>query len=231
MARRIAVIGLGNFGGQLATELFRQGVEVLAIDGDSATLEDMKGRVTDTLQLDATHERALAAQGLEELDAVVVSFGENFEATVLTVMHLSGLGVKRLLVRATTHRHEQILNKLGVSEVILPVSETAERVARTLTAEGPLDALVLLDDYTIAEVNAHDRDVRATLGSLKLEELGLRLVTVRRPVARRGPLAFLGGASSERVLGLVKNDFVIERGDVLVVFGSRKDVERFASDR
>jgi len=139
MARQLAVIGLGNFGSQLAVELTRRGAEVLALDERAEAVDDVRDRVTHAVRLDATDERALADQRLPDMDAVIVSFGADFETALLTVTLLKELGVARVIVRATTPRHERILRSLGVDEVVLPVAESVKRLASSLMVEGFVD--------------------------------------------------------------------------------------------
>jgi K+ transport systems, NAD-binding component len=152
MPRQFAVIGLGNFGAQLAAELTRRGAEVLAIDEREEAVDDVRDHVTHTVRLDATDELALADQRIAEMDAVVVSFGSDFEAALLTVSVLKQIGAKRVIVRATTVRHERILETLGVDEVVLPVNETVTRLAGSLMVEGLYDSFALSSDYAVGEV-------------------------------------------------------------------------------
>ena len=56
MSRQFAVIGLGNFGSQLAVELTRRGAEVLAIDEREEAVDDLRDLVTHTVRLDATDD-------------------------------------------------------------------------------------------------------------------------------------------------------------------------------
>jgi trk system potassium uptake protein len=42
--------------------------------------------------MDTTDVKALMSQNITEMDAVVLAIGENFEATVLTAVHLMDLG-------------------------------------------------------------------------------------------------------------------------------------------
>jgi len=226
MTKKFAVIGLGHFGTDLALRLAEKGAEVLAIDENLEKLDDIKDRVTHTVCLDATEERALRAQGLHEFDAVVVGIGDDFEATLLTVAMLQQIGVKRIIVRATTETHERILNHLGIKETILPAVEAADRLANSLMFERVVDSFELSSDFTIVEVAAPEALIGQSLQKLDLQkELGVSLITIKRTEKRKGTLG-LGSRTVERVLGIPTPETTIERGDVLVVFGNKKDIER-----
>jgi trk system potassium uptake protein TrkA len=226
MTRKAAVIGLGKFGTHLAIQLAARGAEVLAIDDDLERLDDIKDTVAHTVRLDSTEEKAMREQGLDEYDAVVVGMGDDFEASLLTVAVLQKLEVKRIIVRATTSVHERILNHLGIKEVILPAEEAAERLATSLMVEGALDSFALTSDYKIMEVTAPDGFIGRTLEELQLiERFGVNLVTIKR-IELRKQLMGLRERAVENVVGIPRSTTEIERGDVLVVFGKRDDIER-----
>lgn len=228
MRRQFAVIGLGNFGSQLALELARRGAEVLAIDGDAGKLDAVKDEVAHTVRLDATDKEALAEQRLAELDAVVVSFGEDFEAAVLTTILLRETGVRRIIVRAVSERHERILQMLGVNEVVLPISEAVTRLSTTLMLTGVVDSFALSREDTIAELAAPESVVERTVGEVRFrEQYGLLLVTIRR-VVKVPQLFGLLDRTEERILGVLPPEARIERGDTLIVFGPKKAIEKLA---
>ena len=123
MAEKFAVIGLGQFGSAICKKLSEKGAEVIAIDIDEDKVEDIKDRVAYAVQLDSTDLRALQSQNIGEMDAVVVSIGQNFEGMLLTTVKLMELGVKRLIARAQGETQRKILEKLGVTEILSPEEE------------------------------------------------------------------------------------------------------------
>ncbi len=226
MARKFVVLGVGNFGSHVAAALVRRGAEVLAIDRSAERLDDVKDKVTHTVALDTTDERALLSQNLSEFDAAIVSCGDDFEAALLTVGVLRQAGVRKIIVRSTTLRHARILNQVGVEDVVLPVPEAAERLASRLLIEGMVDFLPLSEDYTIAEVDAPAPVVGRKIGEVDFErDYEVKLVTIRRVEEARRLLGF-GSRSRERLLGILPPDTMIEKGDRLIVFGLRGAIAR-----
>jgi trk system potassium uptake protein TrkA len=67
------------------------------------------------VQLDATDERALRAAGIQNVDVVVISIGEDIESSLLVVMLVRELGIKTIIAKAVTPLHGRILEKLGVA--------------------------------------------------------------------------------------------------------------------
>ena len=225
MAKKFAVIGMGVFGSHLARALYQQGAEVLVMDEDMTRIDEIKHEVTHALCIDTTNEQALANAGVVEFDAVVVCMGEDFEAVVLTVATLQQLGVRRIVARARTKIHERILEHLGVSEIVLPSVEAAVRMSSSLLMESWLDSFDLSDDYTIVEMKAPERFIGQTLAVLDLRKRhDVSIITIRRHVSKK-PLrrAFRRGAST--IIGTPSPETVIERGDVLIVFGRAVNIQ------
>jgi trk system potassium uptake protein TrkA len=229
MTKKVAVIGVGNFGAHLAVTLAKQGAEVLAIDSSMDRLEDVKDKVTYTVRLDSTEEKALRDQGLTELDAVIVAIGDDFEATLLTIVALQNIGVKRIIARATTKTHERILRHLGIEEVISPAVEAAERLADSLMYRGVIDSLELSSDYSIVEVSAPEAFIGKSLGELQLREtFDVNLITIKR-IEQEPRLLGLRSRTVEKILGIPTPDMVVQRGDVLVLFATKPAISKMCN--
>lgn len=215
---KFAVIGLGFFGDLLARALAQQGHEVVAIDNHMEPVEEIKDHVSYAVRLDSTDERAMRAQGLAEMDAVVVTIGEDFESSVYTTILLQQLGVRRIITRTTSPAHTRIIQLLGVSETIFPEQETAHAIAKTLTFPGVKEYIPLGGDYMIADIPAPASAAGKTVKEANFREAyGLNLVTIRRPGK---------GNEGETVLGVPTPETVIRAGDTLLLMGREKDLKR-----
>ena len=131
---RIAVIGLGYFGREVAHALIARGHDVVAIDKELSCVEALADEVKECVRLDATSRDALEEHRVHEADACVVCMGDAFEEAELTVMALASLGLKRIIARGTTRERARILEALG-PRVISPDADAAARVAEGLTDE------------------------------------------------------------------------------------------------
>jgi trk system potassium uptake protein TrkA len=189
----------------------------LAIDSDPDKVESIRDFVTYGVTLDATSRPALESQNIAEMDAVVVSIGQNFECTMLTVVQLQSLGVKRLMARAQGETQRRILTKLGVEEILSPEEEVGKNVAERLLTPGMLMAVQLPDNYEIVEVEAPKSTVGRSLEDIGLtKKYKLSLITLLRKTN-----------GDHHILGVPEDDTVVEPNDLMVVFGTTKDVERF----
>ena len=62
--KQFAVLGLGRFGYSLATKLYEQGYDVLAIDKDEEIIKGIADLVTFAVQADSTDISTLRSLGL-----------------------------------------------------------------------------------------------------------------------------------------------------------------------
>src|SRR5215207_9534035 len=119
-ADSVVVIGLGRFGGTLAESLSKLGHEVLGIDESMKIVQDYADRLTHVVQADSTDENALRQLGVDAFHRAVVGIGTDIEASVLTVVALTELGVKQIWAKAVSAKHAKILTSVGAHHVIRP---------------------------------------------------------------------------------------------------------------
>jgi trk system potassium uptake protein TrkA len=222
---KFAVIGVGRYGATIARRLAEKGAQVFAFDPDEEKIESIKDEVAFAVTLDATDIRALRAQNIGEIDAAVVAIGENFEATVLTSVHLLDLGVKRVIARASGHHQRLILEKIGVTEILTPEDEVAYVVREKLLNPNIVSFLALPDDHEIAEIRAPKGVVGRTIDQVGFRnKYEMTLITIKRQYE----LVKNGQEQTEQhIIGVPKSDTAIQEKDTLVVFGAAKSVERF----
>ena len=152
--RRFAVIGLGRFGEHLARALAQAGDEVIAIDRDSDYVDRVRDDVTLAVRMDSTDKLALVAQGIAEVDAAIVTIGEAFESSVLTVVTLKELGVPRIIARAMTDLQGKILRKVGADEIASAEQESAMRWAHRLSLPNLSQYIELEADHSLVYIAA-----------------------------------------------------------------------------
>ncbi len=225
MINRFAVIGLGQFGMSIARTLAARGAEVLAIDLLLDKVEFVKDEVAHAIAMDTTDVKALMAQNIQDMDAVVVAIGENFEGLLLTTVLLQDLGVKRIIARAASPQQRMILEKMGVSEILSPEETVGKTVAETLLHPNMKSFLPLGDDYEIVEINTPKRIVNRTVREIGLrEKYNLNLITVKRiyEEERSGRVSEV-----EHIIGVPQGDTVLYDSDVMILLGKEQDVNKF----
>lgn len=117
----VVVIGLGRFGGAVAESLTELGHEVLGIDEDAAIVQSWADRLTHVVQADTTDGETLRRLGVQDFPRAVVAIGTDIEASVLTVLALTELGVPDIWAKALSGKHGRILERTGAHHVIYPM--------------------------------------------------------------------------------------------------------------
>jgi trk system potassium uptake protein TrkA len=222
---KYAVIGMGQFGTSIARALARRGAEVLAIDISEDNIDQIKDEVAYSVCMDSTDLRALKAQNIEDMDAVVVAIGEDFEALLLTTVQLMQLQVRRLIARAAGVQQRRILEQLGVKEILSPEDEVGKTVAEMLLHPNMKTFLPLPDDYEIVEINTPARVANKSLGELKLrEKYNLNLITIKRKYdeEKNGRIMEV-----EHIIGVPKGDTILYETDIMILLGKVQDVDKF----
>ncbi|GLO65850.1 MULTISPECIES: TrkA family potassium uptake protein [Oceanobacillus] len=213
MNKDFAVIGLGRFGGSICRELSKEGMHVLAIDSDEERINEYKNIAYHTVLADSTDEDALKQIGISNFDHVVVAIGENIQASILTAVILTDMGVNKITVKAQNDYHEKILNKIGVHQVVHPERDMGKRLAHNFISSNILDYLELSDDHSIVEVKAGEKMIGKSLIELDIRaNFGCNIVAIKKGHDINV------SPSAEQAL---------QEGDVLIVIGADKDITRF----
>lgn len=217
---RFAVIGLGQFGTAIAKNLALRGAEVLAIDNSLEKVESIKDEVSYAVALDATDKKALLSQNIQDMDAVVVAIGENFQGLLLCTFLLMELKVKRIITRAMGSDQRRILEKMGVTEILSPEDEVGGNVAEMLINPDVVMCVQLPDDYEIVEVKAPKEVCGRSLKDIGLrEKYSLNLVTILRKNAEID--------KEYHIIGVPNSSTIVEKSDIIALFGLTKNIERF----
>ncbi len=219
MRVRCAVIGLGTFGRAVALKAAQEGAEVIVIDKDKDKIESIKDEVSVAIQADATDEKALREHDIGSVDVAVVAIGETFEGLLLCTVHLLNLGVKRVIARAFNQVQRLILEKMGVSEIISPEEEAGRALAERIVHPEFRAYIPLPGEYEIVEVQAPDTFIGRSVGDIDfMRRYNITLVTIKRMDESTG---------SYMVVGCIKPTEVVKKGDMLIVMGHKKDIDRF----
>ncbi|NCP21005.1 MAG: potassium transporter TrkA [Flavobacteriales bacterium CG_4_9_14_0_2_um_filter_35_242] len=219
------IIGLGNFGASLAEKLTTQGNEVIGIDTSMNKVDALKEKISHTICMDATDEFTVSGLPLKETDIVIVAIGEDQGANVMVTALLKNFNVKRLISRAINPLHEKVLKALGVDEIVHPEEETAERWAKKLCLTGVLDSFELSDDYSIVEVNLPLKYVGKKISEIDIrKKFSLLILTTIKSTQVKN--SFGKSVNETKVQGVVSPNLILEKDDILVVYGANTDIER-----
>jgi trk system potassium uptake protein TrkA len=209
--KQFAVIGLGRFGSSVATSLYRQGYDVMAVDSDEEQIQKFADEVTHVIQADSTDENALKALGIRNFDVVVVAIGEDIQANVMTTLLLKELGVPYVVAKAKNGIHGRMLEKVGADKVVYPERDMGTRVAHNIISPNVLDYIELSPNLSLVEVTAPKELINQTLLAANLRpRFGINVVAIKR---------------GSHLNVSPRADDVIHAGDVLVVIGANEGIQ------
>lgn len=224
------IIGLGNFGASLAQKLTEQGNEVIGIDTNMSKVDAYKEKISHTICMDATDEFTVSGLPLQETDIIIVAIGEDQGSNLMTTALLKNFEVKRLISRAINPLHEKVLQAIGVDEIVHPEEETAERWAKKLCLSNVVDSFELNEDYTIIEAKVPADYVGKTVREVGFRrEFNLLVLTIIKKVEVK---SILGKTKTEnQIQGVASADNKLEQDDILVIYGSNKDLQVFLKQK
>jgi trk/ktr system potassium uptake protein len=215
--KMICVIGLGQFGSELARELAKH-CEVLAIDSREDHVEHIADHVQRALIIDARDYASLSSVVTADFNEAIVSLGSSLEASILCTLHLKRIGIKTIRAKAMNEDHAEILKAVGAKDVIFPERETAQRIAALIVNPNLLDFIPLAEDFRVMDVAPPDAFFGHTLQELNVRErFGVFAIAVKELVPEN--FVFLPGP-----------DFVVKPSDILVMIGKEDDLLRLSEE-
>ncbi len=223
---KFLIIGLGNFGASVATELTSMGHEVIAVDLDTQKVESFKDDITSTICMNCSDEHALVALPLKETDVAIVCIGEDFGSSIMATALLKKHKIKRLICRATSLMHESVLKSIGVDDIVFPEQETAIRLSRRLQLKGVVDSYQADDNHFIIK------------SYLPLAYDGLSIKEIDFGSYNLSFLSVLTAQTVENIFGekikkyyvnthKINPDTKLTKDDLLMVYGKQKDIYNF----
>ena len=225
MSRQYAIVGLNALGVAIARELTRSGAEVIAIDMDIERIERIKNDVALAIRLDATDPHVLTAHGLHQVDEVIITIGDDFEAIVLIAMEFMQLGTQRIMARAENATQQRILKAVGVSDILTPEEEVAKSVSQRLLNPGIVNLMYLAGDHRLVEIRTPERFVGKTLQDLKIRDrFHCHIVAIIRLEHKTAS----GDCESANLL-LPSPDIELGAEDSLIMFGLAKDIDQITT--
>lgn len=201
---KLCVIGIGKFGLEVATVLANNGVDVLAIDQDEAKIEHIRDKVSHAACIKIIDADSLYKIGIEDIDSVIIALPNHFTQTASLVRILKHtFETKTVIAYANDHIQADILEVLGVDQIINPEVDAAIRLADGLSAPFP-QTTRLSGNLSIVELVVPSKFVGKSLGDLQLyENYQVKSIAVKR----------------DEDLMLTTSETVLEENDIIFIAG------------
>jgi trk system potassium uptake protein TrkA len=210
------IIGLGRFGSAAAQYLAEAGQEVMVIDREEQRVREMRkytdmAFVTQDLSLENLRD-----MGVKNCSTVIICIGEKIDVNVLTAMHAINLGVPRVIAKAVSAEHGELLEKIGV-ESIFPERDMAIRLGKKLTTKKVMEYIVLNNNVEISESQVPDWLVGKSLREVNLRNrYNVNVIALER-------------GDKDEIIISIDPDEQFKAEDIIVVIGTQYDLRRFVT--
>lgn len=168
--KRFLVVGLGNFGFAVAEKLSQLGHEVIAVDLDADAIDRIGPIITRAAVADATSLETLRMIGGDNVDAAIVSTGDDITASILAVLALQDLKIREIFVKVISNDHRRVMEKLGVTETVFPERDSALGLAAKICGKSLLKYLPLGTNFSIQEMGIPNSWVSKSIGELEIRQ-------------------------------------------------------------
>ena len=166
--KQYIVIGCGRFGSSVAKKMCQLGNEVMVIDKDEDSINNVAELVTHTAIVDVTEERDLKSIGLGNFDVVIVAISSDIRASIMATVMAKEMGVPKVVCKAKDELQAKVLYKIGADKVVFPERDMGIRLAYNLASENILDQINLDPEYSIMEIVTPQNWVGKTIIELNL---------------------------------------------------------------
>ena len=210
--KTILLIGLGNFGLNVATQLFQLGHHVMGIDIDEVKVNAALPVLSNAKIGDGTNPEFMGSLGIDNYDLCIVSTGGDFQNSLETTSLLKEFGAKLIVSRASSDIHAKLLLRNGADHVVYPERQLAKWTATCYSSEKVFDYIELDSDHAIYEVSIPD------------EWIGKKIIDLN--VRKTYNINILGIKKGSKTNISIGPDTVIEKDCNMIVLGSHKAVQK-----
>lgn len=205
------IVGLGRFGYALARKLAELDADIMVLEKDEETVREIREYIEDAIEIKTLDRNSLLETGIQNCDVAIVCIGDQLDSSILTTLHLVGMGIPKVIARASSEEHGQILKKLG-ADVVYPESDMAVRLANRLEASNILDLTKLNKDVSISKFTVPYEMEDETVMDFDMDKkFGVRIIAIERE-----------GNIDENF----SSSHVFEEGDIIYVIGRREKLRK-----
>lgn len=206
------IIGLNDFGRELAISLANAGKEIMVVDTEEDAVQDMREYTENAYIVRGYDKKTLNETGIQNCDVAVACMSGRLDTSILTVMHLISFGIPRVIAQASSEDQGTVLEKIG-AEVIFPERDMAVRLARSLVHSKIINYMELSEKVDISKVTVPARLFGKTVVSANVRrEYGLNIIAIE---------------SGSDIKTDIDINYEFKAGDMLVVIGNRENILKF----
>ncbi len=206
------IVGLGRFGYALAMELAAFGADIMVMDSDEDKVRAMREYTEDAYVVKSHDKKTLSETGIQNCDIAIVCMGEKMDTSILNTLTLVSLGIPKVIAKASSAEHGEILERLG-AEVVYPERDMALRLAHRLESSSVLDFVQLSEKVNISKIIVPDSIADKTVLAVDFRgKFGINIIAIE---------------NHSGVQQKINPGYKFQKGDILYVSGDKPSLSHF----
>ena len=207
------IFGLGRFGTAIAEELASAGADMVVLDRDEERIDYAKELTENTYIVKNLEKKTLSETGIQNCDVVILCIGEQIDVSILTTLNLISMGIPKVIAKASSAAHGDILERLG-AEVVYPERDMAVRLAHRLETSQSLDFIQLSEKLNISKFIIPERAIGKSVVEVNFRgNFGLNIIAVE---------------NGSEILESIRPDYIFKKGDILYLSGSKESFAKLS---
>ena len=224
--KSIAVLGMGQFGYQLAISLTQKNFEVLALDSDPEMIDEVKELVSEAIIIDTTDEKAMRSINIDTVDIAIVAIGSNVQSSLLSTALLQRLGLVDIHVRHINSLQENILKSIGIKHIISIEKEMGIQVSNTLSTDRVGRYISISERHSLMEIQVPEGFVGKSLKDLHVRsQFRVNIVGIKTRVPTvndNGEVTYV-----IEMTDVPDPNYPLTKEDLLVIAGTDDNLRKF----
>jgi len=215
MKKSFLVIGLGNFGWNLAANLVKFGNDVMVIDSSEKKVSEFEDKYhpSNSFFGDCTTEVAIKNIGVKNFDVCFVTLSSNFQASLQITSNLKKFGAKHIISKAQDEFQETLLYSSGADKVINPEKEIAQDIARIQSSNNVFDYMEMNDGFAVADIKVPPSLIGKTIKDSNVRKTyNINIFAIKIEDGR----TFLPDPA-----------YVFHKGDSIKIVGTQESIKKF----
>lgn len=206
------IVGLGRFGYALAMELAAFGADIMVMDSDEDKVRAMREYTEDAYVVKSHDKKTLSETGIQNCDIAIVCMGEKMDTSILNTLTLVSLGIPKVIAKASSAEHGEILERLG-AEVVYPERDMALRLAHRLESSSVLDFVQLSEKVNISKIIVPDSIADKTVLAVDFRgRFGINIIAIE---------------NHSGVQQKINPVYKFQKSDILYVSGDKPSLSHF----
>ena len=144
--KKFLIIGMGEFGTQIATHLIELGNDVCLVDASIEKVNAYKDIFDNVFRGDCLQLQTLKELDVKDYDSCIVTVGDNFQNSLEITSRLKEAGAKHVVAKSYSDIQSKFLAMAGADEVAFPEKESALKLATTLSDTRLVDFIRISED-------------------------------------------------------------------------------------